>query len=58
MWDDDLKLSIQGFDTKKGVDNLHRLAVLLNEEICVRFYWRENDGAAHPGEEGIIHWRP
>lgn len=57
-WDNDLRLSIQGFDTKKGVDNLHRLALLLNEEVYVRFYWRENDGAAHPGEEGIIHWRP
>lgn len=57
-WDNDLRLSIQGFDTKKGVDNLHRLAVLLNEELYVRFFWRENDGAAHPGDEGIIHWKP
>lgn len=57
-WDADLNLSIQGFDTKKAADNLYRLASMLKEELYVRFYWRENDGAAHPGEEGVIRWSP
>jgi hypothetical protein len=57
-WDSELNLSVQGFDTKKAADNLYRLATLLNEELYVRFYWRENDGAAHRGEEGILRWNP
>lgn len=57
-WDAELKLSIQGFDTKKAADNIFRLATLLKEELYVRFYWRENGDAAHPGEEGVIQWRP
>ena len=57
-WDPELNLSIQGFDVKKAADNLYRLATLLREELYVRFYWRENGAAAHPGEEGVIQWRP
>jgi hypothetical protein len=57
-WHSDLKLSIQGFDSKKAADNLYRLAMLMNEELDVRFYWKDKEEAAHPGEEGLIHWRP
>jgi Type I restriction enzyme R protein N terminus (HSDR_N) len=57
-WDPELKLSIQGFEAKRAADNLYRLANLLKEELYIRFYWRENDDAAHPGEEGVIQWRP
>lgn len=57
-WDPDLKLSIQGFDSKKAADNLFKLAKLTNEELYVRLYWREDEGAAYPGEEGTILWRP
>ena len=53
----DLKLSIQGFDAKKAADNLFRLAKLTNEELYIRLYWRDDKGAAHPGEEAVIHWR-
>lgn len=57
-WHPDLKLSIHGFDTKKAADNLFRLAKLTNEELYVRLYWRDDEGAARPGEEAVIHWRP
>jgi len=57
-WHPDLKLSIQGFDAKKAADNLFRLAKLTNEELYVRLYWRDDEGAAYPGEEAVIHWRP
>jgi hypothetical protein len=53
-----LNLSIQGFEAKRAAENLYRLANSLKEELYVRFYWRENEDAAHPGEEGVIHWRP
>ena len=48
-WHPELKLSIQGFDAAKGAENLYRLARLLNEELYVRLYWREEETAAHPG---------
>ena len=57
-WHSDLKLSIQGFDSKKAAENLYRLAKLMNEEVYVRLYWRDKEEAAHPGEEGLIHWKP
>jgi hypothetical protein len=57
-WDSELRLSIQGMDAKKAADNLQRLAKLLNEELYIRFYWKDGEDSAHPGEEGIIHWRP
>ncbi len=57
-WHPELKLSIQGFDAKKAADNLFRLAKLTNEELYVRLYWRDDEGAAHPGEEAVIHWQP
>jgi hypothetical protein len=57
-WDPQLKVSIQGFDAKKASENLYRLAKLMNEELNIRLYWREEPDAAHPGEEGVIYWRP
>jgi hypothetical protein len=57
-WDPELKLSIQGFDAKKAAENLYRLAKLTNEELYIRLYWRDDEGAAHPSKEAVIHWRP
>ncbi len=57
-WHPELKLSVQGSDAKKAADNLFRLAKPTNEELYVRLYWRDDEGAAHPGEEAVIHWRP
>jgi len=34
------------------------LAKELNVEITVRFRWREKDGAAYPGKEGLLQWKP
>lgn len=34
------------------------IAKELNVEITVRFRWREKDGAAHPGKEGLLQWKP
>ena len=57
-WHSEVKLSIQGFDANRAADNLYRLARLMNEELYIRLYWRDESEAAHPGEEGVIHWRP
>lgn len=57
-WDPDLRVSIQGFDATKAGENLFKLARLASEELLVRFYWRQEPGAEHPGAEGIIHWTP
>jgi hypothetical protein len=57
-WHPELQLSIQGFDAKKAADNLFRLARLTSEELYIRLYWRDVEGAAHRGEEAVIHWRP
>jgi predicted type IV restriction endonuclease len=34
------------------------LAKELNVEITVRFRWPEKDGAAYPGKEGLLQWKP
>lgn len=57
-WEPELKLSIQGFEARKAAETIFRLAKLTSEELYVKFYWRETEGAAHPGEDGVIHWRP
>lgn len=57
-WHPELKISIQGFDTKKAADNLYRLARLLDEELYIRLYWRDSEDSAHPGDEGTIQWTP
>lgn len=45
-----------------AADNAWSLALLLakelNVEITVRFRWREKDGAAYPGKEGLLQWKP
>jgi len=57
-WHPDLQLSIQGFTAKMAAGNLYRLAKLMNAELYIRFCWTDEPEAAHPGEEGVIHWSP
>jgi predicted type IV restriction endonuclease len=34
------------------------LAKKLKMEVLVKFKWREKEGAAYPGKEGMLHWSP
>jgi hypothetical protein len=54
----DMNISIQGVDANKAWSLALVLAKKLNVEIAVRFRWREKDGAAYPGEGGLLQWKP
>lgn len=34
------------------------VAKKLNVAVLVKFRWREKDGAANPGKEGLLQWKP
>jgi len=51
-------LSIQGVDANLAWDHSLRLARALEVPLQLRFEWREKDGAAHPGETGVLEWAP
>jgi hypothetical protein len=50
--------SVQGMDANNSWRESLRLAKKANSVILVRFQWREKEGAAHPGEEGLLQWSP
>jgi len=54
----DMNVSVQGVGADKAWYLAWRLAKELNSEIMVGFKWRERAGAAHPGEQGLLHWKP
>lgn len=51
-------LSIQGVDANLACAHSFCLAKAMNISLEVRFEWRDKEGAAHPGETGIIEWSP
>ena len=51
-------LSIQGVDANLACEHSFRLAKAVNVSLKVTFEWRDKEGAAHPGETGIIEWSP
>lgn len=51
-------LSIQGVDANLACDHSFRLAKAMNVSLKVTFEWRDKEGAAHPGETGVIEWSP
>lgn len=51
-------LSIQGVDANLACDHSFRLAKAMNVSLKVMFEWRDKEGAAHPGETGVIEWSP
>jgi hypothetical protein len=51
-------VSLQSMQTEKAWENAFALAKKLALPIQVRFHWRQTDGAAHPGKQGILRWSP
>jgi hypothetical protein len=50
--------SIQGVDSNLAWDHSLRLARHMKISIEAKLEWREKDGAAHPGEFGLLRWSP
>jgi hypothetical protein len=50
--------SVQGMDARNSWRESLLLARKSNSVILVRFQWRDKEGAAHPGEEGLLKWSP
>jgi hypothetical protein len=51
-------LSIQGCDANHACEYAYNLAQEMRLSLAVRFEWREDEDAAHPGRIGIIEWSP
>ena len=51
-------VSVQGVAAHNAWPLALLIAKELNVEITVRFRWREKDGAAYPGKEGLLQWKP
>jgi hypothetical protein len=54
----DIGVAVAGVDAGNAWSISLCLAKELNVKIMVRFRWREKDGAAHPGKEGLLQWEP
>ena len=54
----EIGLSIQGTDSNTAWDYSLRLARELRVRVHIRFEWRDKQGAAHPGQTGILEWSP
>lgn len=50
--------SVQGVDANRAWE--HSLAIAREEKIPIKvaFEWRDRDGAAHPGQTGVLEWTP
>jgi len=48
----------QNMNADTAWKNALALAKQLKCEIKVKFHWRNQDAAAHPGENGVLHWSP
>ena len=54
----DMNVSVAGVSAGDAWSKALLLAKELNAEITVRFRWREKEGAAYPGKEGLLQWKP
>jgi hypothetical protein len=54
----DADLSIQGVSANLAWKHSLAVARALNVPITVKFEWRDKEGAAHPGETGVLEWKP
>ncbi len=54
----DADISVQGVDANLAWDHSLGLARHLRVPIQVRFEWRHKEGAARPGQVGILEWSP
>ena len=51
-------LWLQGMDSNQSWRRSLTLARKVGVDLKVIFFWRENEGAARPGEEGLLLWSP
>ena len=51
-------MSMQNVDANKAWQLTLRLAKELRTDVRVRFVWRDKEGAAHPGKEAVMEWKP
>ena len=51
-------VSFQNVDANRAWHLAFVLAKKLNVAVLVKFKWREKDGAAYPGKEGLLQWKP
>lgn len=54
----EIGISIQGVDADHAWPYALRLAVHLKVPLQAEIEWRNNDKAAHPGERGVMLWKP
>ena len=54
----DTGLSVPGMSAPKIWEVALRIATKLRVPIAVVFYWRDNPGAANPGQRGRMQWSP
>lgn len=51
-------VSFQNVDANRAWQLTFALVKKLNIAISAKFKWREKDGAAYPGKEGLLQWKP
>ena len=51
-------VSFQNVDANRAWHLTFDLVKRLNVAVLVKFKWREKDGAAYPGKEGLLQWKP
>lgn len=54
----DADFSIQGVEANLAWDHSLKLARVVGIPLEVVFEWREKEGAAHPGQRGLLEWSP
>jgi hypothetical protein len=50
--------SVQGVDSNMCWEHSHKLAQSLGLGLKLRVFWREKEGAAHPGKFGVLEYSP
>ncbi len=55
---DGKNLWLPGMDANQCWHRSFRLAKRTNTDIKVLVEWQDREGAAHPGEQGMLRWSP
>ena len=55
---EDTNLWVPGMDSNQCWQRAFRLAQRTNTDIKVLVEWKDTEGAAHPGEKGMLRWTP
>jgi hypothetical protein len=51
-------ISVQGVDANRAWEHGLRLAMYLKLLLTAEVEWRHHEQAAHPGESGVLCWKP